>query len=352
MNTKRLNLYQLNRSLFSVILVSIIMYLGKTFLIPVAIAALLAMLLIPVAQKLEQFKLKRSTAALVSILLLLMALSVIGALVFYQINELESDLPRLEEKIEEKTSSLQWTFYQKTDISKNEQEEIIEENRPDILASISEFLKDLLVDGLYILLVFFIVLAYTFFFLIYRYKIKNFFIKLNLFDNQKEAKVILSKISNIAYYYLKGVLTVISIMAVIYTLGFWAIGIEHALLFAIITALLRIIPYFGPFLGIALVIVFTFITKDPLWFLALVLAFFVVTQLVEAYLLTPNITGPKVNINPMATLMGILLGNLIWGVAGMILFVPIFGILKVIFDQIPKLNPFGYVLGKEEEEAS
>lgn len=348
MNTRQINLTRFNKTLLSIILVSILLYLGKTFLIPVAIAALLGMLLYPVAHKLEQFNLKRPTAALFSILLLLLILSIIGTLAYFQIKELESDLPRLEEKIEEKANSFQWTFYQKTDISKNEQEEIIEENRPDILASVSEFLKDLVLDGLYLLLVFFIVLAYTFFFLIYRRKIKNFFIKLKLFDDQKEAYSMLSRISEIAYYYLKGVLTVISIMAVIYTLGFWVIGIQHALLFAIITALLRIIPYFGPFLGFALVLVFTFITKDPMWFLLLVLTFFVVTQLVEAYLLTPNITGPKVKINPMATLMGILLGNLIWGVPGMILFVPLFGILKVIFDQVPKLNPLGYILGKEE----
>lgn len=349
MNTERINLTRINKLLVSIFLVSIIMYLGRPFLIPVAIAAFFAMLLFPVAQKFEQLRAKKSVAALVSILILLAFLSFLGALVSYQIKELESDLPRIEEKIQEKTNSLQGIFYQKTDISENEQEEIIEEKKPDILAAISKVLKDLVFDGLYLLLVFFIVLAYTFFFMVYRHKILNFFIKLDLFNNQHEARTILARVAGIAHYYLKGILTVISILAVIYFLGFWAIGIEHALLFAIITALLRIVPYFGSFLGIAFPIAFAFLTKDAMWYPVLVLVFFMATQLIEAYLLTPYITGSKVKLNPLVTIMGILLGSLIWGIPGMVLFVPMLGMLKLIFDQIPKLNSFGYMLGKEDE---
>lgn len=349
MNTERINLARLNKFLVSVFLVSIIMYLGRAFLIPVAIAAFFAMLLFPVTQKLEQLKVKKTMAALVSILILLAVLGLLSTLVYYQTNELESDLPRLEEKIEEKTNSLQRIFSRKTDISENEQEEMVEEKKPDILAAISEFLKDLLVQGLYILLIFFIILAYTFFFLIYRHKILNFFVKLDLFNDHHEARTILLCIAGITHDYLKGIFTVISILAVIYFLGFWAIGIKHALLFAIITALLRIVPYFGSFLGIAFPIAFTFLTKDAMWYPILVLVFFMATQLLEAYLLTPYITGSKVKLNPLVTIMGILLGNLIWGVPGMVLFVPLFGVLKVVFDQLPKFNPFGYMLGKEED---
>jgi predicted PurR-regulated permease PerM len=133
-------------------------------------------------------------------------------------------------------------------------------------------------------------------------------------------------------------------------LGFWLIGLEHALLFGLITALLRIVPYFGSFLGIAFPIAFAFLTRESMWYPAAVLGFFMVTQLLEANVLTPFITGSRLRLNPLATIMVILLGNFIWGVAGMILFVPLFGILKVIFDEIPQLQPYGYILGKEEEE--
>jgi hypothetical protein len=65
-------------------------------------------------------------------------------------------------------------------------------------------------------------------------------------------------------------------------------------------------------------------------------------QLLEANLLTPYITGSRIKLNPLATILVILLGNFIWGIPGMILFVPLFGMLKVVFDEIPQLHPYGY----------
>lgn len=352
MHTKNIHFGRFNKSLLSVLLICLVLYLGKTFLIPIAIAAFFAMLLYPMVQRLQRYNLKESTAALVSILVLLSVIVALGALVSYQVGVLESDLPRLEERVEEKTNRLQRLLYQTTDITEHEQEEIIEEKKPDIAKAAFKSARDIIMQGLFILLFVFIVLTYTFFLMIYHRRIQNFFVSLHLFESRKESRVILARISIIIHDYLKGTLTVISTLAVVYALGFWAIGIEHAILFAMITALLRVIPYFGSFLGIAFPIAFAFLTKDSLWYPVLVLVFFMVTQLLEANLLTPYITGSKVKLNPLATIMVILLGNLLWGVAGMILFVPLFASLKVIFDRIPRLNHFGYILGKEEKSKS
>jgi len=351
MHKIQLSLTRFIKYVLAILLVSLLLYLGKPFLIPVAIAAFFAMLLFPVVRKLERYHMRKTRAALVAILLLLATLIFVGSLIYYQASNLQADLPELEQNVAEKTERLQWLLYQTTDITEYEQEEMIEEKKPDIAKAIFKSLRELVTQALSILLFVFIVLTYTFFFLIYQQKIQNFFIKLHLFENNKESKVMLARISRIVHSYLKGTCTVISVLAVVYALGFWAIGIEHALLFAIITALLRIVPYFGSFLGIAFPIAFAFLTKDSFWYPVLVLLFFMVTQLIEANLLTPYITGSRVKLNPLATIMVILLGNLLWGVTGMILFVPIFASLKVIFDEIPQLNPYGYILGKEDDAA-
>ncbi|GHA74680.1 AI-2E family transporter [Pontibacter akesuensis] len=349
MNVKQINHTRINKSLLTIFLVAILLYLGKSFLVPVAIAAFFAMLLFPVVLRLQRRRIKRPIAALISILLLLSVITAIGTLVYYQTKSLEADLPRLEERIEKKTARLQWLLYETTDLTAYEQEEILEEKKPDIAKAVFKSVRDLLVQGFTILLFIFIVLTYTFFFLLYQQKIQNFLVRLHVFDSTKESKVLLARISRIIHDYLKGTFTVIFILGVAYALGFWAIGIEHALLFAMITALLRIIPYFGSFLGIAFPIAFAFLTKDSMWYPVLVLAFFMVTQLLEANLLTPYITGSRVKLNPMATILVILFGNLLWGIPGMILFVPLFASLKVVFDQIPQLSPYAYILGKEDE---
>jgi len=348
MNTKQIRLSRLHKNLLSLLLVCLLLHLGKPFLVPLAIAAFFAMLLFPLVQKLQRLHIKEPVAALLAILMLLTALVALGTLIYYQLKSLEADLPQLEQKIEEKTHRLQWLLYETTSLTATEQEAIIEEKKPDIAKAVFKNARDLLVEGFLILLFVFIVLTYTFFFLIYQHKIRVFLVQLRLFESQRESKVLLARISAIIHDYLKGTLTVISVLALVYALGFWVIGIEHALLFAMVTALLRIVPYFGSFLGIAFPIAFALLTKDSLWYPVLVLLYFMITQLLEANLLTPYITGSRVKLNPMATIMVILLGNLLWGVAGMILFVPLFASLKVIFDRIPQLHPYGYILGKEE----
>jgi predicted PurR-regulated permease PerM len=350
MSTKRINLGQLNKALLAVFLVPLILYLGRQFLIPVAVAAFFAMLLYPVAQKLQQYRLKRPMAALVSILLLQVGLGLVSAVLYHQVSNLQADLPEIELKIKEKTDQLQWLLSQTTDMPESEQEAILAQKKPDIIKAIGKAIKNFLVGSVYLLLQVFIVLTYTFFFLVYRHRIQHFFIQVNWFDNFNESRLVAFRITRIVHDYLQGTFTVIAVLAFIYALGFWAIGLEHALLFALITALLRIIPYVGSFLGIAFPIAFAILTKESAWYPVLVLVFFMVTQLLEANLLTPYITGSRVKLNPLATILVILLGNLIWGLPGMILFVPLFAILKVILDEIPALHPYGYILGNEAAE--
>ncbi|HEY4650106.1 MAG TPA: AI-2E family transporter [Pontibacter sp.] len=349
MDVKKYSLSRFNKGLLSVLLVALLLYLGKPFLIPIAIASFFAMLLYPLVLRLQKRNIKEPVAALLSLLLLLAVLVVVGALLYFQVRSLQADIPWLEDKVTEKASRLQWLLYETTDLTQHEQEEIIEEKTPDIAKAVFKSIRDMVVQVLGILLFLFIVLTYTFFFLIYQRRIQHFFVMLRLFESQRASRVTLARISRIIHDYLKGTLTVISLLAAVYALGFWAIGVEHALLFALITALLRIIPYFGSFLGVAFPIAFSLLTSDSFLQPLLVLVFFMLTQLLEANLLTPYITGSRVKLNPLATIAVILLGNLLWGVAGMILFVPLFASLKVIFDRIPHLAPYGYILGKEQE---
>lgn len=349
MNTEHVDLNKFIKTLLSVLLLSVLLHYGKLFLVPIAIAAFVAMLLFPLVQKLQLYNIRKNIAALISILVLLIVLTTLSSLVYYQIIILESDIPRLEEQIGEKTKRFQWLLYETTDLTQYEQDELIEEQKPNIAKAVFKSVRDFVLQGLYTLLLIFIVLTYTFFLMIYHERIQTFFTRLQIFDSKKEAKLIFAKISSIIHSYLKGTLTVISILAVIYALGLWAIGIEHAILFALITALLRIIPYFGSYVGIALPVAFALLLKDSLWYPVLVLVFFMATQLLEANLLTPYITGSRVKLNPLATIMVILLGGLIWGIPGMVLFVPIFASLKVVFDRIPRLQPYGFILGKEED---
>ncbi len=138
------------------------------------------------------------------------------------------------------------------------------------------------------------------------------------------------------------------ILAICNTIALSIIGLQQALFFGVLAGMLNIIPFIGSMVGSAIPIMVLLLTRESYGAPIAAAIYFLSIQLVESYFLTPNITGNKVKLNPMATIMALLLGALVWGVAGMILFIPFLGILKVVFDNIEPLRPYGYIIGKEE----
>ncbi len=153
-------------------------------------------------------------------------------------------------------------------------------------------------------------------------------------------------------------------MAVLNSIGLLILGLEYAIPFAIIASMLAIIPLVGAILGAIPAVLFAFLFYDSLIMPLLVIAVFTTVQIFESSYLTPKIVGSKVSINPFVAIVVLILGGKIWGIAGMILFIPLMGIMRVGFSQVKELKPYGYLLGsiieynkyeesdkKEDEEA-
>src|SRR5690606_29760222 len=147
---------------------------------------------------------------------------------------------------------------------------------------------------------------------------------------------------------LTGVCIVAVTFSVINTIGLTIIGIENALFFGVMVAFVNIIPYIGSVAGSTIVVLYTLITRDSLVTPAVVALFFIVLQQIDSYILTPKITGSKIQLNALFTIMALLLGSLVWGVAGMILFVPFLGAAKVVFDHVESLKPYGTLIGNRD----
>ncbi len=159
---------------------------------------------------------------------------------------------------------------------------------------------------------------------------------------------ILAESVGIAQSYLFGKLLLIILLAIIYSAGLSFSGLEDAILIAVIAAILTLIPYVGNFLGYGLAIVMAFLSGLGLPVAVGVTLTFVVTQFIESYVLQPYIVGDKVNLNPVATIVVVVLGGSVWGIIGMLISIPVLGILKVVFDQVPALHSLGYLIGQED----
>jgi len=137
---------------------------------------------------------------------------------------------------------------------------------------------------------------------------------------------------------------VYTIVGILNSIGLLALGIKHALLFGFLTAVMTIIPYVGIFISALLPISVAWVTKDSVWYPVGVIAVFTFVQYLEANIIFPKVVAAQLKVSTWATLVAMLAGEILWGVPGMILFIPFVGILKIITDHVPALLPLNILL--------
>jgi len=192
-----------------------------------------------------------------------------------------------------------------------------------------------------------LIFIYTFLFLFYRGSFKKL-ILYHFTEKEKEnVKEVLTTIQKVAQNYFFGVMIVILIVGTLNGLGLWAMGLDYPFLFGYFAAFLAIIPYIGTFIGGLLPALYALVNEQNMWLAFFVVVWYIVIQTLEGNILTPKIVGSKVSLNPLIALIALLTGGLIWGIAGMVLFIPFMAILKVIFDSIEPLKPYGLLLGSD-----
>jgi predicted PurR-regulated permease PerM len=196
-----------------------------------------------------------------------------------------------------------------------------------------------------------IVLIFTFLFLFQREKYEAFFVQVSGGDTHPdEARKLIGRIATVAQSYLTGRVLSILIFTVLFTAGFLIVGLESAFLLAFIAALLTIIPYVGSIIGGLFPFAVALVTEDSTNAAIGALAVVIIIQGIDNYFIEPYIIGGEVNISAFFTILILLVGGLLWGVAGMILFLPMLGVAKIIFDAVPSLKAYGYLVGDQEQE--
>ncbi|GGH12614.1 AI-2E family transporter [Sphingobacterium alkalisoli] len=339
----------INQVLLLLVLIFFILHFAKAFLVPIAVSGLIAMLLVPVCVKLEKWGIKRALAASITVLLTLLLISTVVYVLINELINLGTGMAVLGDRLNTMLDNGHAFISEHFNVSKVKQKEYLQRQVSEWSDSAGKVVSGAFFSIVYILGNMLIVTVYTILILIYRSRIKNFVLQLvNKYAGTGEVahtKFIVDEITQISSLYVGGVFLVVFILSIIYFIGLTIIGVENALFFAIVAALINVIPYIGSVAGGIIVVLYTLITRDTLTLPVIVTVFFTVVQQLDSYVLTPNITGGKVRLGPLFTIMVLLLGGMVWGVAGMILFIPILGILKVIFDNVDPLKPYGYLIG-------
>ncbi len=322
---------------------------AEKFLIPFTLSVLLAMILLPVERKLTSWGMGKGLSVLLSDLLLIGFFIGLMLIIGTQLENIAADWPKYKERLQPKIETVENYIQQKTGISQQKQERQVEsaikpgekgKTTKAIATAIPKFVST---AGNFLL-----IFIYVFFFLYYRDKFKNSVLNFVPKENREKVSKILKNFSKVSQQYLFGRFLLILFLAIIYSAGLTIVGIKHAILVSLIAAILSLVPYVGNVIGIVLAIAMSLLTNGTLMAIIGVLIVFAIAQFVESYILEPYVVGHKVELNPALTLISVVIGGYVWGIVGMVIAIPVMGILKVIFDNIPVLNPLGYVLDEKD----
>ncbi len=317
------------------------LYLAKSFLVPVTFAALLAMLLTPVSIRIEKKGINKAVAALACTLLFLLLIAVVIALLSWQVAGFAQDADKVIAELNKIPGNVQEYIQAHLGIPVSQQQQMIKGQGTGVgarIAAVAGSAFSFIGSSL-------LVVIYLFLFIYYRTHLEAFILKLVAEGNRERTKKIIVSGSGVAQQYITGLAMMIGLLWVMYGIGFSIIGIRHALLFAVLCGLLEIMPYVGNLAGCSLTAVMAYTqggSSMALW----VLAVYAVVQFTQTYLLEPLVVGARVSINPLCTIMVIIVGEMVWGIPGLMLAIPLLAIVKIICDNIPALQPYGFLIGE------
>lgn len=345
-STKLSNLNTL-RVLQYIVFASIILYFGKDIFIPISFSLLISFVLYPICAWLERKGTGRLTSILLGVTLLIIAGMLLLALLIYQVAGFAQELPVLQEKLLRSLQDFRGMLVEVVGISWERQQSVIKGLTDQSATGILSVVSDAASASAFSLVMLLLIPVYSVLILYYRRQWMN--IVYRIFPDQKKESLqeIISMTINTYYNFIKGMALVYLIVGILNSIGLLVLGIPHAILFGFIASVLTFIPYVGIMAGSLLPIAVAWITYDSIWYPLGIVGVFAFVQYLEANVIFPLAVSNRLNVNTLVMLVAVFAGSILWGLAGMILFVPFVGIAKLIADHNPEWKTLSMVLGNE-----
>lgn len=333
--------------LFLFLLIAGLFY-ARPFLVPLVFAGLFSMLLLPVSLKFESWGFSKGLAVLFSILLFLAVIAGMIWVLVWQLSDISQNAGEIEQNINEKLQQLKNYVSHTFGISGQKQNEIIAGGQATggrITATISGMIASL---GSFVM-DFILTTVYMFLFLYFRLHLKKFILMLVPASDKINAREIIEEARRVAQKYLTGLSWMIVSLWIMYSIGFSIVGVKNAIFFAVLCGVLEIVPFVGNLTGTSIATASVIMQGGNTSMIIGVLITYAIIQFLQTYLLEPLVVGKGVSINPLFTIAGIVAGEMIWGIPGMVLAIPVLGIIKIICDHIEPLKPYGFLIGSEKK---
>jgi predicted PurR-regulated permease PerM len=322
---------------------AVLLYFGKTLFIPLFFGLLIAIVMYPICKWLEQHKWNRPLAITICLLIVAVLFAGLLALLVWQVKTFSKDVPaminRLEGAVHEFQKWIAVNFGAANDIQYNWGEKLT--------GTIGSALQSTLETTVNTLFILFLTPVYTALFMYHRKVFVQYLKSITPAKYQHQLDAILQQTIHTYFNYIKGMVLVYLFVGILNSIGLFALGVKHALLFGMLCAIMTIIPYIGIFLSALLPISVIWMDTGNVWYPIGVVAIFSFVQYLEANVIFPTVVGTQLNVSTFAMLVAIIAGGIIWGVAGMVLFIPFVAILKIATENIEEWKPLNLLLSRK-----
>lgn len=327
-------------------------YRGRAVIVPMVFSIFISLILYPLITKMESKGINRVLAILIVLVLVLVVFSGAIWIVGAQADNIIVDLPALKKQFYDFIENLANKIEQYLNISTDQQMELLRTNSDSFLSSSSNFFGSAVLATSNVITFLTLVPIYVFFILLYRDNFKTFLKNLKPENNGQSFLRMFSDVKNLVQNYITGLMIVITIVAVLNSIGLLLLGIKYAILIGVLSAILTVIPYIGIAIGASIPIIVALITKDSIFYAVGVLGVYVLIQFFEGNIITPKVVGSKVKINPLAAIFALIIFGSLWGIIGMIMAIPLTGVIKILLTSDERTRPFAYLLTSETKKES
>ncbi|RYY98036.1 MAG: AI-2E family transporter [Chitinophagaceae bacterium] len=323
-----------------------LLYYAQVVLKPLALAALLALLLTAPCRFFERQGFPRGYAAMIVLLFALVFFILVFYFIFNAILSFRDDLPLIKQSIDTSLLQLEAMLSRWLHVPGTKMHAIIQSSQANLLPKTSYLVNQTLTLSAVILFAGIMLLIMTFLMLLYRGLIVGFFRQLFAEEHSGVITALFERIQSVVRNYLTGLLIEMVIVATAFFLALFLLGIKYALLLAIISAIIKILPYVGITLACVLTALISLTTNTPATVLWAVVSMLVI-HMIDGNILNPVIIGSKIRINALAAIVAVLTMAALWGLAGTFIALPLLAVLKVVLEEIPALRPFALLMGDD-----
>lgn len=335
--------------LISSILIVFALYYLKVLIVPLLFAIIFAVMIFPFSFKLEKWGFSKGMAAFTTVFITTLVLIYLSYILFTQISIFSENIPQITKKINLLINDLRDFAAQKLSMKKSVVAEKIQEQIAQIQNSSDLMSTDMLKVASTIIINIFLIPLYTFFLLYYRHFFIEFFYKVFHIAEKELIDDTIQKMEHVIKGYLFGQFLDIIIIGAANAAVLYFIGIGYPIILGFLIAAFCIIPYLGMIVGSLLAVFVAFITTDTSWQPLLAFSLLWVIHIIDSNLVAPLLIGHKVSLNPLVAVFVLILFGELWGLPGLFLAIPLTAILKVIFDAVPGLHPYGFLLGEPQK---